>query len=286
MSPSMVRRIAVAAIGIPTAFGLVYLGGWALVGVLALLGVVGTSEYYAMAEKGGAKPLAPLGYVAALAIPTLGYMATPAGAGLDPVLAMFGFVLWFIAVLGVGVFSRAPEQAPLPALAATVFGPLYTTGLPCFLLLIRHGAPELSPIAATALVFYPLVMTWVCDSFAMSGGSALGGPKLAPVVSPNKTWSGAAFGLVGGVVVALVYGIFVLGRLGVTLGLLQMVTLGLVVGTLGQLGDLAESLLKRSVGTKDSGGFFPGHGGVLDRLDSLYWVIPISAFLLYLFGVL
>ena len=173
----MMRRIVVVVIGIPTAFGLVYLGGWALVGVLALLGVVGTSEYYAMAEKGGAKPLVALGYVAALAIPVIGYLATPAGPGVDPVLAMFGFALWFIAVLGVGVFTRAPDQAPLPALAATVFGPIYTTGLLSLLLMLRHGAPELSRGAATALVFYPLVMTWVCDSFAMSGGSALGGTQ-------------------------------------------------------------------------------------------------------------
>jgi phosphatidate cytidylyltransferase len=285
MSSSMVRRVIVAAIGIPSAFGLVYLGGWAVAGVLALLSVVATTEYYDMAVKSGAQPIRWLGYVGAMGIPVFGLGVSPAGWDVEPLLAACLLMLWFLTVLGVGVAARPPNSAPLPSLSVTIFGPLYTAALPTFLILIRHGDPGRTPLAASLLVFYPLVMTWVCDSFAMSGGAAIGGPKLAPVVSPNKTWSGAGSGLAGAVLVALLYGIFVLRPRGISLTIGQMLLLALVVGTLGQLGDLAESLLKRSVGTKDSGTFFPGHGGVLDRLDSLYWVIPLSAFLLYVFGV-
>ncbi len=113
-----------------------------------------------------------------------------------------------------------------------------------------------------------------------------GGPKLAPVISPHKTWSGAVAGLVGAGFAAVLYGILILDEVGLSLHVWQLVIIGLVVGVVGQVGDLAESLLKRSVGVKDSGAFFPGHGGVLDRLDSLYWVIPVSALCFYAFGVL
>jgi phosphatidate cytidylyltransferase len=136
------------------------------------------------------------------------------------------------------------------------------------------------------LVLLPLVTTWLCDTFAMVGGAAFGGPKFAPTVSPKKTWSGALSGLLGAGAVALMYGWLVLREVGIALTAWQLLIIGLVVGVLGQIGDLAESLLKRSAGVKDSGTFFPGHGGVLDRLDSLYWVIPLSAMCFYAFGVL
>ncbi len=129
-------------------------------------------------------------------------------------------------------------------------------------------------------------MVWICDTLAMAGGSLVGGPKLAPVVSPNKTWSGAVSGLAGAILVALLFEAFVLRRVGVSVAPAWTLGLGLAVGVLGQVGDLAESLFKRSVGVKDSGTFFPGHGGVLDRLDSLYWALPITAILLSLEGTL
>jgi len=105
-------------------------------------------------------------------------------------------------------------------------------------------------------------------------------------VSPRKTWSGAVSGLIGAVLVAFAFQFLVLSRVGIAFSAMQLVLLGLAVGVFGQIGDLAESLIKRSVGTKDSGRFFGEHGGVLDRLDSLYWVLPISSLLLFSFGVL
>ena len=199
---------------------------------------------------------------------------------------MFGGVLWLIATMVYAVGSARVTDQPVWALGATMFGPCYAAGLLAFLVVVRHGGEGLSPRVATVLVFLPLVTTWLCDTFAMTGGSVFGGPKLAPLISPHKTWSGAVSGLVGAGVVAVLYGALVLGAVGITLRVWQLLIIGLVVGVLGQIGDLAESLLKRSVGVKDSGTFFPGHGGVLDRLDSLYWVIPMSALCFYAFGVL
>ena len=100
------------------------------------------------------------------------------------------------------------------ALGATMFGPCYAAGLLAFLVVVRHGGEGLSPRVATVLVFLPLVTTWLCDTFAMTGGSVFGGPKLAPLISPHKTWSGAVSGLVGAGVVAVLYGALVLSAVG------------------------------------------------------------------------
>jgi len=131
----------------------------------------------------------------------------------------------------------------------------------------------------------PLIVTWVCDTSAMAAGTLIGGPKLAPLLSPRKTWAGAVGGLVGGLVAALVYGPLVLDRVALRLDVLQLATVGVVVAVTAQVGDVAESLFKREAGVKDSSSLIPGHGGVLDRLDSLYFVMPASAALFRLFGI-
>jgi phosphatidate cytidylyltransferase len=119
----------------------------------------------------------------------------------------------------------------------------------------------------------------------MFGGRAMKGPKLAPTVSPGKTRSGSAAGVVGGLVVAVVFGLAVFPRLGVEASLGSLLVMALVWSTLGQVGDLAESLFKREVGVKDSSAHIPGHGGVLDLFDSLYFVVPLAAALYRYFGL-
>lgn len=286
MATEMPRRVAVAAVAIPLAVGMVYLGGWVLVVGLALLGVFGTREFFALTARGGVQALAFPGYAGAALFPVAAYLLVRAGGGLDPMWALMGGMIWLITTMTYAVGFSSPSGQPVLSLGATVFGPCYTGGLLAFLLLVRHGVDGASPLVGTVLVFLPLVTTWLCDTFAMTGGSVFGGPKLAPTISPHKTWSGALSGLVGAGIAAVAYGLLVLSEVGIVLRIWQLLVIGLVVGVLGQIGDLAESLLKRSVGVKDSGAFFPGHGGVLDRLDSLYWVIPMSAMCFYAFGVL
>jgi phosphatidate cytidylyltransferase len=130
------------------------------------------------------------------------------------------------------------------------------------------------------------VITWVCDSLAMAGGAVVGGRRLAPVVSPNKTWAGFVAGTASGALVGPLYGWLVLRPLGIAFSPGWLVVFGVVLAIVGQCGDLAESLFKREAGVKDSGTFFPGHGGVLDRLDSLYWVLPAAAMILTWLGAL
>ena len=139
--------------------------------------------------------------------------------------------------------------------------------------------------AGAWLVFYPLVVTWVCDTAAMFGGRTFGGPKLAPSVSPGKTRSGSIAGVVGGLAVAPLFAAFS-PRMGLELPLGQLLVIAGVLGVVGQIGDLAESLFKREAGVKDSSALIPGHGGVLDRFDSLYFVIPTAAALYHAFGAI
>jgi phosphatidate cytidylyltransferase len=119
----------------------------------------------------------------------------------------------------------------------------------------------------------------------MFGGKAFGGPKMAPVLSPNKTWSGSLTGLFASVAVSVIYAATILRRGGIAVSLGEAVVGGVVVSAAGQLGDLAESLFKREAGAKDSSTLLPGHGGVLDRLDSLYFALPVSALLFIAFGI-
>jgi phosphatidate cytidylyltransferase len=135
-------------------------------------------------------------------------------------------------------------------------------------------------------VFYPLVVTWVCDTAAMFGGRAIGGPKLAPTVSPGKTRAGTVTGVVGALLVAPLFAGLVFPRVGVALALGPALAIALVLSVVGQVGDLAESLVKREAGVKDSSHLIPGHGGVLDRLDSLYFVVPAAAAMYHAFGVI
>src|SRR2546425_737529 len=229
--------------------------------------------------------LAGLGYAAAAVIPfaTVWAKGSPERWA-EP--AIFVGALWLLAVLTTATFARGPERRPLAAVAVTVFGALYASALLAFTVAIRHGDhSEAHPVGSTALVVMPLVLTWICDTCAMAAGTWLGGARLAPVLSPRKTWAGAIGGSVGALAAALLYGPLVLDRVAMRHGALQLVTVGAAVAVAAQTGDVVESLFKREVGLKDSTSLIPGHGGVLDRLDSLYFDVPVTARLFKLFGV-
>ena len=282
MSRNLLVRVAVAVPAIAASVVVLWLGGWVLATALALLGVLGTREVYDLARRDGIEPLENLG-LAAAAVGPLATFWVKGYADWEPVL--YVGALWLLAVM-VLAMARGPARRPLSAVAVTVFGSLYASALLAFTIAIRHGPhADAHPRGSVALVLLPLIVTWVCDTSAMAAGTLIGGPKLAPVLSPRKTWAGAVGGLVGGLVAALVYGPLVLDRVALRLDVLQLATVGVVVAVTAQVGDVAESLFKREAGVKDSSSLIPGHGSVLDRLDSLYFVMPASAALFRLFGI-
>jgi len=164
------------------------------------------------------------------------------------------------------LFARVSASAALAGAGSTAFGVL-SVALPattlCFL---RHYSPR--------AVLFLLLLVWVCDSCAYYFGRRFGAHRLAPVVSPKKSWEGSIAGLVGATVFGAAAGSWwFLPELGPAVGAVA----GALASTAGQLGDLVESLWKRGAGVKDSGTFLPGHGGFFDRIDSLLFAGPVVA---------
>jgi phosphatidate cytidylyltransferase len=282
MDPNLVRRVSFAVVAIPLALAIIWLGGWPLVALVSMVSVLGTRELYDMAARQGVQPSRVLGLGTAALFPPVVYLAVTSPAAALALARWWPYAgaLWLIVLLTWLLMSRSPDQRPLGAVAITVVGALYSGALPGFLIDIRHHAHGTQSWPATWLVFFPLVVTWICDTAAMFGGRMIGGPKLAPVVSPGKTRAGAVAGFVGGIAVAPVFNALALAPTGVRLSLGQVLLFAGVLTLVGQVGDLAESLFKREAGIKDSSNLIPGHGGVLDRFDSLYFVVP-SAALMY-----
>lgn len=272
----LAKRVSVAAVGIPLAVGLIYLGGWAMGLVLALLAAIGATEVYSLAERLGTRPYRPMGAALAAALVTFG-VAHRSFASASPYL--WGAVITAAIIAAIaGLRLRGVAGKPLGASAVTLFGAIYVGGGFSFAVFLRNldPAPGASWLGA-ALVAYPLAVTWVGDTLAYFGGLRWGRRKLAPNVSPNKTVEGAIAGFTGSVAAGALFGWLVFGvwlGQGITAPLAAVGAAAIAIA--GQIGDLAESLLKREAGVKDSGRLLPGHGGVLDRFDALIPAIPVA----------
>ena len=279
MASNLARRVGFAAVAIPAALLVVWFGGWPLAALLAIVGVLGVRELYDLAARGGVRPSRAVGYATATLVAPTAYLALSDASFGRALAAAWPYVsaVWLIVLLTWALARRRPDERPLSGAAVTLLAVAYAAALPAFLIAIRHGRHDTGPWAATWLVFFPLVVTWVCDSAAMGAGKSVGGPKLWPAVSPNKTRSGAIGGVLGALLVGLVFALAVFPRAGVPASLGASLIIAGVLSVLGQVGDLVESLFKREAGVKDSGTIIPGHGGVLDRFDSLYFVVPAAA---------
>lgn len=287
MDSNLVRRILFAVVAIPLALLVVWVGGWSLAVLVATIAVLGTRELFDIASNQGIAALRGAGYLVAAAVPLLLYAST-----VNPETHSWLVDSWrylaaalVLVLLIEALRSRAPGEKPLGAVAVTLFAVAYTAWLPAFLLEIRHGRFGAQSWGGTAMVFFPLIVTWVCDTAAMFGGRIFGGARMAPTISPGKTRSGGISGLVGGIAVAPLFALIIFPRVGITVSLFAAVTMALTLSVVGQMGDLAESLFKREAGVKDSSALIPGHGGVLDRFDSLYLVLPTAAFCYHLLGL-
>ena len=283
-------RVIFSVIAAPLALWIVLAGGAPLAALLAIVSALGAWEFYRIARASQARPLDDVGITLAGLLPLaihahyLGVFTVRPAIGALVVLVILAATIWLRGVGG----------HPLGAAATTIFGVLYTAGMLGFGYAIRYhdtvagydavGAAHLGPIAVPpggVLLIFPLVITWASDIGAYFFGRMIGGRKLIPAVSPGKTVAGAVGGLVTSMVVSYAFARWVLvpvAHLGFTpWGALLF---GAIISVAAQVGDLFESLLKREGGVKDSSRIIPGHGGILDRFDSLIFVLPVAYLLL------
>lgn len=287
-------RSLFAIVAAPLALWIVLAGGAPLAALLAIVCALGAWEFFRIARAGGARPLDDVGIALAGVVPLAIHAHYLGVFTVRPALA----ALVVLGIMGATIWLRGVEGRPLGAAALTVFGVLYTAGLLGFGYAIRYhdivagydvvGASTLPlgpfslrvPPGGVLLVF-PLVLTWASDIGAYFVGRSIGGRKLMPSVSPGKTVSGAVGGLVASMLVSYVFARGVLvpfAHLGFTpWGALLF---GALISVAAQTGDLFESLIKREGGVKDSSHIIPGHGGILDRFDSLIFVMPVAYLLL------
>jgi phosphatidate cytidylyltransferase len=249
-------RIASALVMGPLALAAVWFGTPVLP-VLVALAAAGMGREWARLS--GATAAAPTSITMATALAAVA--AVSLGA---PIVAMLLAVLGAIAV---GVAALVTKSC---APGWTAGGTLWFV-LPCIALLWIATGPH-----GRAAIFFLLAVVWASDIGAYAAGRVIGGPRLAPTLSPNKTWAGACGGLLGSALVGL-GAARLMGGSGAVL-----VAASLVLSVAAQLGDLAESFAKRKFGVKDSGSLIPGHGGLLDRLDSLLTAAALPGVLLLL----
>jgi phosphatidate cytidylyltransferase len=265
------KRLLTAAVTVPlflvALFNLPALGFFVLIVVLVDLGVL---EFVRIARAWA--PGAPLHALLVL---------VPAAAAALRLAAIGGttagvWALLLAAALSIGagtlvLASRTPVGESLPALGALAFG------VPYFALPIASFSylQQFDPW----VVFLLLAIVWLGDTAALYAGSSFGRHRLAPVVSPKKTWEGAAACLVTALAATAVWSWWRLGRLDAAL-----LAVAAATSVAAQAGDLVESLIKRGAGVKDSGGVLPGHGGMFDRVDALLFAAPVLLLGLWLIG--
>jgi phosphatidate cytidylyltransferase len=249
-------RVLTAAVAIPLVLLItIYSPLWLFAVVVGLVAALGAEEFLSLASaKGMDRPERWF-----LFWPWL--VSVSFAAGLGWVLISIAFAA--IALMGVTVF-RGPIETAFGRVASGLSSIVYCS--------VTLGFLVLTP-RAWILVLFAII--WVGDTAAYYGGRALGRHLLAPAVSPKKTVEGAIAGLAGSVLAGCIGGIWFLHE-----PVLRMIGISALTAVVGQIGDLAESVLKRSAGVKDSSSILPGHGGILDRLDSMFFATPVFYWIL------
>jgi len=273
------RRAVVAVIAVPLLAWLLFLPTAVPFGLLILLvSLQGLREVFGMLRKLGFRPFEPVGYIAAVAFHAAAFGEWSLGGSAAILAAPVFLVTVLLLALLLAMLCRGMRKDNVPSVAVTLFAALYAGWLASFVTRLRV-LPE-----GAQWVFLLFVLTWTYDTAAYFWGVSVGGPKLWPSVSPKKTWAGLWGGIGTTLVILVALRHFLPPVTGphllpVPLELRALWWLVPVGCVMAQLGDLAESMLKRAAGVKDSGAFLPGHGGLLDKLDSFLFTGPLLYFL-------
>lgn len=272
----LTTRILLSLVGIPLTVGLIFAGGWIFVAALGAVSALGAWELFRMARAGGSEPLDTAGIVLAACIPLFVH-ASYLGVYRVTLTAM---VMIFLTLVASVIWLRGVSRRPLVAVSVTVAGIIYPA-LVTYMYPLRYHDYAVGALAGTVVVMLPLVVTWSTDTGAYAFGRMFGRHRLIPSVSPSKTIEGAVGGLVAAMLGTWAYvQLFMEPLAKLSIMPAGIIAFAMVIGLVAQLGDLAESLFKRDAGVKDSSKLLPGHGGILDRFDSLLFVLPVAYLLL------
>ena len=266
-------RFISAIIGFLLLLLVIWMGQIALGLIIALLSIIGLSEFYNAVSKVGFKPLRPVGYLACLPLIYMGFTGLLDTGGVINPFKLFN-------LLSLGIFAAILVMFTLAVLSnnwfnivdlsLTIMGIAYVPLLFSFIILTRNFEN------GSYYIWLIFIGAWATDTFAYLFGRAIGKKKFL-AISPNKTIEGAIGGIAGCVVLLLLYGTY-LNYMSINIRIYHFLILGLLCGAISQLGDLAASLVKRYTGIKDYGHVMPGHGGVLDRFDSILFTAPVVYF--------
>ena len=274
-------RILTALVGVPAIVGLLYVGSWPFALLVLLISLFCQYETYGLLEEAELAPRRIIGLAMGTLLvvqPIIPYALHAAVVVLILAVATSSFDLPRGVARPTG--SGPPEPPPtrlsvtsIGSLPSTVFGAIYPAGLLGYLIALRLArGPTVDDGAAFLLTLMVFLLVWSTDTFAYYVGRAIGKRPLAPKVSPKKTWEGAVGGTIGAIAIAILLKVLFLEFL----PWVHVVAVAAICAVFGQLGDLAESKVKRMVGVKDSGSILPGHGGFLDRFDAMILAAPAT----------
>jgi len=259
---NLISRVFVGAVGLPLVLGLVWLGGWWLAGLVLVAAVISVHEFVTVTRP--LRPLAPALYIGVV----LALVLARTSGG---VWMLGGVLSTFVLAFAASVLARTRAPSTV-AIGATVLGAGWIGFGLAHLILLRdvhhHGR---------LLAFAVLLTVWAADTFAYFGGRLIGRHKMAPTLSPGKTWEGFVIGAIAGVFVSFVA---LYDTRHTYLRVWEALVLGGVIVLAAVVGDLFESMLKRDMQVKDTGSVLGGHGGVVDRIDALLFAGPAAYYLL------
>jgi len=263
MNQLSTNRTLINVIGIPAILYLLWQGGPAFASFIFLVMMIGLDEFYRMNTTGRQTPVKLTGYIFT-GLMAAYYFWLPAITLLQGLSLLTCFI-----VITLFIEMGRDKLNPTRNMGITILGIMYVPVLLGSVIALRN----LDTVYSTYFTVSMVVAIWICDSVAFIFGMKWGQKKIFPRVSPNKSWVGSLAGLVSTFVVY--YGLHVQGILP-DLTLLDVAVFSIITGFFGQAGDFAESLLKRDAGVKDSGKLLLGHGGVLDRFDSIIFASPLT----------
>ena len=265
---NLLQRCLVAAVGIPAIYLLIRLGSWYVLSVVVAQAGLAAGEFYSMARRKGLSPFAGLGTFLAAAMPFFAFQAISAQSS---IWITSSVCLALMAVAAAALIGSQQVQDAIVRISVTAFGPLYFGVLFSTQLLLRHD-PAYPDMAGVNWLFLAYLITWAVDTGSYVSGRLFGRRKLSPALSPGKTCEGAIGGLLFAIAASCLLGVLWMGLF----DWIQAVSYGLLIGVAAPAGDLVISVFKRDSGIKDSSKLIPGHGGVLDRFDSLLFTVPVS----------